>query len=90
MFYIYNYSKKVTNAVYVPYDNAVAISLKYKRILRRYNVDGNKVSQHNKSCFLYGIRKRPLSYIENRKIQRDNLPSRKLSKELDVYQELYS
>ena len=37
LIYVYNYSKKVTNAVYVPYDNAIAISLKYKRILRRYD-----------------------------------------------------
>ena len=34
LIYIYEHSKNATNAVYIPYDNAVAISLKYKRILR--------------------------------------------------------
>ena len=89
LFYIYDHSKKATNAVYVPYDNAVAISLKYKRILRRYEtprIARKKNSEHNKYCFLYGIRKKPLISIDNREIQCDNLPSANLRAYLDKYQ----
>ena len=91
LIYIYEHSKKSTNAVYVPYDNAVAISLKYKRILRRYDtvptrIARKKNSKHNKYCFLYGIRKRPQDYIEDKRGQFNNFPSAELCEYLDKYQ----
>ena len=94
MFYIYKYSEKVTNAVYVPYDNAIAISLKYKKILRRYDTPIRVARKKNdpegtkEFCFLYGPRQMPIAYIKKRKLKDNNLPSAKLCKELDVYQSL--
>lgn len=90
LFYIYDHAMNSTNAVYVPYDNAVAISLKYKRILRRYDIPirvaRKKNSEHNKFCFLYGIRERPRKYIADKRKQFNNLPSAKLKAYLDKYQ----
>ena len=89
LFYIYDHAKNLKNAVYVPYDNAVAISLKYKRILRRYKtnrVARRKNSEHNKYCFLYGIRKRFQAYVEDNISQFKNLPSAELRAYLDKYQ----
>ena len=67
LIYIYNRSQKVTNAVYIPYDNAIAINLKYKRILRRYDTIPTRVvrlkdSPDSQYCFLYGIRDLPRKF----------------------------
>ena len=92
LIYVYNYSKKVTNAVYVPYDNAIAISLKYKRILRRYDTPIRVARKKGDSegsrkfCFLYGIRKMPKDFIKSGKLKGDGLPSTRLRAELDRYQ----
>ena len=90
LIYIYEHSKNSTNAVYVPYDNAVAISLKYKRILRRYDTATTKIarkkdSKHKEDCFLYGIREKPRCYIK--KHSNDFPSARKAScAYLDKYQ----
>lgn len=92
LIYVYNYSKKVTNAVYIPYDNAIAISLKYKRILRRYDTPirvarkKDDSEETRKFCFLYGIRKMPIDFIKSGKLQSDDFPSTRLRAESDRYQ----
>lgn len=91
LIYIYNRSQKVTNAVYIPYDNAIAINLKYKRILRRYDTIPTRVvrlkdSPDSQYCFLYGIQDLPRKFIEDGKIKDTNLPSAELCDYLDKYQ----
>ena len=90
LFYIYNRSKESTNAVYIPYDNAIAIHLKYRRILRRYDIPKATNSKHIPErngiyCCLYGIRQLPLDFIKNGNIQYNN-PSKSLCAYLDKYQ----
>ena len=91
LIYIYNHSKKVANAVYIPYDNAIAINLKYKRILRRYDTTPIRIARqrntvNSKYCFMYGIRNLPRNFIEDGKIETANFPSKKLCDYLDKYQ----
>ena len=90
LIYIYNRSQKIANAVYIPYDDAIAINLKYKRILRRYDTPIRVCrligTDNAKYCFLYGIRQIPKNFIEDGKIKDTNLPSAKLCDYLDKYQ----
>lgn len=91
LMYIYNRSNKIANAVYIPYDNAIAINLKYKRILRQYDTTPIRIvrlkgTPDSKYCFLYGIRQMPKDFIKDDKIKNTNFPSTKLCNYLDKYQ----
>ncbi|MBQ3646017.1 MAG: hypothetical protein IJP96_05820 [Synergistaceae bacterium] len=91
LIYVYNRSKNVSNAVYIPYDYTIATDLKYKRILRRYKTIPTKIvrlkgTTDSKYCFMYGIRDLPRKFIEDGKIKDTNFPSAKLCDYLDKYQ----
>ena len=97
LFYIYDRAEKITNAVYIPYDNAIAINLKYKRILRRYETPirvarpKDASTGTKKFCFLYGIRKLPQNFIfieEKGKLQNTYLSSKKTRDELEIFQSI--
>ena len=99
LLYIYDRSEKITNAVYIPYDNAVAIDLKYKRILRRYGTSikvevertknvSTETEKIEKNCFLYGIRKLPEKFIKKGNLQSTNRSSETIRNNFEIFQSI--
>lgn len=94
LFYVYDRAKNIANAVYIPYDNAIAIDLKYKRILRRYETPirvaryKDTSTRDKKFCYLYGIRKLPKKFIEMGKSHDTNLSCQKIRDELEIFQSI--